>query len=426
MAKKEEILLRKLIKETVEQLLVDNEDTEGAQEEPTTPQEEPAEKKTIIGFKSIFGDKDREGFSPILIPYFKAGAVLAIFLGELGDYKEFEAHRDIRIEAIEYFTKLEKLKQKFFNDDVYNSQEERQYLKREALTLLSQYTKIQPLLKDGLDLYNKFLDQGRAFLYEYANLYKRNMGGRNIYCTEGHLARVATAYSFFRGGSDTRGARSLGILMMDFLAYVNGHNIDSLARKKENGVFDNMPAKASEEEFNGNFSGGKNAALRVISHIVDECISDVTRMINNMTAKNSIESKQKDINESFVLIIQKYADENNLNPKELGQCVQKALLGDEMGTRKYMIAMAKKYKPAEADGGQLNEDFHGDSISVTPSKDKLYEMVENGEIDAAETAKNLIQFISEDDAKRYMEVYELDYEEENEEDNTEADQYAGF
>jgi hypothetical protein len=353
--------LKRLIKEEVQKLITDGEDPatsdiagmedSSSEEQPIDTPEKPAPTK-VVGFKTIFGEQDKEGLSPRMTPYFKAAAVLAKFLGELGDYKGFEAHDDIRVEAIEYFTKLEKLKQKFMTDEVFGSPEGRRNIQSKALNLLNQYHKIQPYFESALELYNQFLQEGMPFLREYVALYNRpELKTKNIYHTDGHAIRVRTAATDLAGGVALEGLKSMGILMRDFLAYTNGHDIDYLQRKRENGMIGAAAKPSDEESFETNPElAAENEPLNAVTQIVNDCVQEISQAISRADGQQD----RQEIYDIFMNAINKYASENMLDRRRLAPCVQKMLLGDEAGARKYLMDLAKGYKVVKGfKGGRI-------------------------------------------------------------------------
>jgi hypothetical protein len=130
-----------------------------------------------------------------------------------------------------------------------------------------------------------------------------------------------------------------------------------------------------------------------------------------------------ELQDAFMKTVSKYAGEYNLDKRILAPCVQKIILGDEAGARMYLRDLARGYEQFKSfTGATLAEgiELHDTEMSA---KETLYELLDDGELDALETAKNLVQFISEDDARRYMQIYEINQPIDDEED---TDEYAGF
>ena len=62
-----------------------------------------------------------------------------------------------------------------------------------------------------------------------------------------------------------------------------------------------------------------------------------------------------------------------------------------------------------------------EDVNVRHYSDQLYDMLESGEVDPVEIAQDLIYWCSEDDIKRFMEVRDLIWEEDDEESDDLAD-----
>ena len=146
-------------------------------------------------------------------------------------------------------------------------------------------------------------------------------------------------------------------------------------------------------------------------------------MLKHITESfDKLYQNKKSLHEAFA-----YVTKHGLGPGMVPKGV-KIIKWEEPNDYDTVIYLNRELTPAEQNEYELEfcheddtlKEYYGDN-NVREYSDMLFDMIEEGLVDAEYIAKDLIYWCSEDDIKKYMEVNDLvDYEDEDEEDLDEA------